>query len=366
MFDGIARGMRFGMAWKVGTSRLREMELELQRSGDSFPATLLVPTRIRNPLPGWVALHGITRPGRTHPTLVRFVRALAASGYVVLVPEVPEWREMKLAPKEAADTLRSAVLALANRDETEAGRLGVMGFSFGGPQALMAGTDPVLLPHLKAVASFGGYCDVEATLRFFFSGEHEWAGERYRAVPDPYGRWVAGGNYLPMASGYEGSEDVARALLDLAREAGDLRVASWDPVYDLRKQELADALPPSKRELFRAFAPADGDPVPPETLDRLVPALAEAARQDSPLFDIAPLLTDIRVPVRLVHGRQDRLIPFTETLRLAQRFSPESDVQVFLTGLFSHSHRHGGTFKIQELREKLQFLKLMSVVSGTI
>jgi pimeloyl-ACP methyl ester carboxylesterase len=366
MFDGIARAIRFGKAWKMGTSRLREMELALQRPDGPFPATLLVPTRIRNPLPGWVALHGITRPGRTHPTLVRFVRALAASGYVVLVPEVPEWREMKLAPKEAADTLRSAVLALASREETVAGRLGVMGFSFGGPQALMAGADPVLLPHLKAVASFGGYCDVEATLRFFFSGEHEWDGVRYRAVPDPYGRWVAGGNYLPWAPGYGGTEDVAQALLDLAREAGDLRVASWDPVFDRRKQELADALPPSKRELFRAFAPAEGDPIPREAADTLVPALADAARRDSSLFDITPLLANIQVPVRLVHGRQDRLIPFTETLRLAQRFSPVSDVQVFLTGLFSHSHRHGGRYKIQELREQLRFLRLMSVVSGTI
>jgi len=70
--------------------------------------------------------------------------------------------------------------------------------------------------------------------------------------------------------------------------------------------------------------------------------------------------------VRLIHGRQDRLIPFTETLRLAERFPPKSDVRVFLTGLFSHSQRHGGRLKIQELREQLRFLRLISVVLGTV
>jgi pimeloyl-ACP methyl ester carboxylesterase len=366
MLNGIGRALRFGMAWKVGTSRVRERELELERSDGPFPATLLMPAGSSHPLPGWVALHGITRPGRKHPTLVRFVRALAASGCAVLVPEVPEWRKMLLAPREAADTLRSAVLALAHREETATDRLGVMGFSFGAPQALMSGMDPVLLPHLKVVASFGGYCDIEETLRFLFSGEHEWEGVRYRANPDPYGRWVAGGNYLPRARGYEGTEDVAQALLELAREAGDLQVASWDAFHDTRKQELEDSLPPSRRRLFRAFAPAEGDPIPPEVVDALVPVLAQAARRDSPLFDIGTLLPNLRVPVRLIHGRQDRLIPFTETLRLAEKFPPGSNVRVFLTGLFSHSHRQGGRMKIQELREQLRFLNLMSVLLGTL
>jgi pimeloyl-ACP methyl ester carboxylesterase len=366
MFDGFARAMRFGKAWKLGAPHLREVELELPRSGTAFPATLLMPDAFSDPLPAWVTLHGITRPGRTHPTLVRFVRALAAAGYAVLVPEVPEWREMRLVPKEAADTLRTAALTLAHREETAEGRVGVMGFSFGGPQALMAGTDPALRPHLKAVASFGGYCDIEKTLRFLFTGEHEWEGVRYRADPDPYGRWVAGGNYLSSAPGYEGTEDVAAALLLLAREAGDLNVASWDPYHDTRKKELEESLPPAKREIFRAFAPVHGEAIPTELVDALVPALARAARQDSPLFDIGALLGDITVPVRLIHGRQDRLIPFTETLRLAGRFPSGSDVRVFLTDLFSHSQRHGGRLKIRDLAEQLRFLNLISVVFGTL
>ena len=366
MFKGTTRALRFGKGWKLGAPRVRELELELEGSGGTFVATLLIPEGATGPLPGWVTLHGITRPGRKHPTMVRFVKALAASGAAVLVPEIPEWREMLLAPREAADTLRAAVLALAQREETASDRLGVMGFSFGGPQALMAGMDPALAPHLKVVASFGGYCDMERTLRFLFFGEHEWKGKRYQADPDPYGRWVVGGNYLSKAEGFEGTEEVAEALLSLAKDAGDIQVASWDALHDARKAELEETLPPSQRRLFRVFAPAHGAEIPRETADKVVPAMTRAALKDSPLFDIGPQLHRLEVPVRLIHGRQDRLIPFTETLRLAASFPPGSDLRVFLTGLFSHSQRDSGKMSVRALGEQLRFLRLMSVVLGTL
>ena len=49
-----------------------------------------------------------------------------------------------------------------------------------------------------------------------------------------------------------------------------------------------------------------------------------------------PDRVDVEVPVFLLHGRHDHLIPFTETLRLAPRIrSPR--VSVAITGLFGHS-----------------------------
>ncbi len=366
MVKGLTRALRFGAAWKTATPPVVESEIQVDHSEGTFPATLLLPQRSKGPLPGWVALHGITRPGRNHPTLVRFVRALAASGAAVLVPEIPKWRAMLLAPAEAKVTLRAAILALAQRKETLPGRLGAMGFSFGAPQALLAGTDPTLVPHLRAVASFGGYFDLERTIRFLFSGEHEWKEDRYRIEPDPYGRWVVGGNFLPTSNLHPDVEVVARALLDLAREAGDLQVPSWEPIHDQRKSTLEASLPGTGKELFRAFAPAAGVPLTSSLDDPLVLGLADAARRTSPLFHIGPHLKDIRVPVRLIHGRHDRLIPFTETLRMKGEFPPGSDVRVFLTGMFSHSQRNPNDPEAKSLKEQLRFLRLMSVVLGEL
>jgi pimeloyl-ACP methyl ester carboxylesterase len=367
MLRGTARALRFGWEWKTGTADIREVEVDVQRSDRTVPATLFLPSRFSPPLPGWVTLPGVTRPGRKHPTLVRFVRSLAASGSAVLVPEIPEWRELLLAPERAYDTLRSAIPTLAEQDGIAPGRIGAMGFSFAGPPVLVAGKDSDLTRHLKVVVSFGGYCSMEPTLRFLFSGEHEWKGNRFMIEPDPYGRWIVGGNYIPRAEGHEEAEDVRKALMELAKAAGDLQLPSWEAHHEVRKDDLEANLPPARRDLFRAFAPPVGVPVPPAKVAEVVPVLTRAVREVSPLFEIAPLLADgLEVPARLIHGRQDRLLPFTETLRLAESFPPGSEVKVFLTGLFSHSRRDVRGSRAKELVEQIRFVGMMSNVLGML
>jgi pimeloyl-ACP methyl ester carboxylesterase len=267
----------------------------------------------------------------------------------------------------ARDTLRSAILTLANQDGIVPTRLGAMGFSFAGPPALLAGKDGDLARHLKVVVSFGGYCDMERTLRFLFSGEHEWKGERFMIEPDPYGRWIVGANYLPRAEGLEKAEDVREALMDLAKAAGDLQLPSWEAHHEVRKGDLEAKLPPERRALFRAFAPPVAVPVPAAAVTELVPVVTRAVREASPLFDIAPLLSEgLKVPARLIHGRQDRLLPFTETLRLAETFPPGSDVKVFLTGLFSHSRRDVKGNRVREVAEQIRFVGMMSNILGML
>ena len=79
-------------SWLTGHADVVEEETTLDRNGSRIPATIVKPAGMNSPLPGWVILHGITRTGRAHPQLVRFTRTVAATGMVVIIPEVPEWR----------------------------------------------------------------------------------------------------------------------------------------------------------------------------------------------------------------------------------------------------------------------------------
>src|SRR5690554_6285655 len=87
---------------RPATGALDIRDLSVRRAGEEHPATLYRPARARGPLPAWVVLHGLTYSGRTHPSLVRFARAVAASGATVLVPDVPEWRSLRVAPAATA------------------------------------------------------------------------------------------------------------------------------------------------------------------------------------------------------------------------------------------------------------------------
>jgi len=360
MIMGIRRALAFSWKWRNGATGIREEEVEVQRGDRPVPATLFSPRHGWSPIPGWVVLHGVTRPGRHHPTLLRFVRALAGTGATVLVPEVPEWRELELAPDEAAATIRESVLYLAGREGTLSDRIGVMGFSLGVPQVLGAATDPSLRGSLRCVAGFGGYGDLDRTVHFLFHGKHAWEGRVHQADPDPYGRWILGGNYLTRVPGFEDAEDVAHALLSLAKEAGDLQVGAWEACYDSIKERLINHVHPSRHQLFRAFAPPAGQ-APPEGLgNRLARGLADAARAATPYSEPLSFLDRIPVPVRLVHGRGDRLIPFSESLRLAEAFPPDADIRVYLTGLFSHSQTDSSGGSGGWVEEQLHFLRILS------
>jgi pimeloyl-ACP methyl ester carboxylesterase len=285
---------------------------------------------------------------------------------MVMVPEIPEWRSLYLAPEKAAETVAAAVLALAQREEVATGRIGVMGNSFGVPQALRAAGDPGLREHLRAVAGFGGYCSLPRALHFVFVGEHDWNGRHYQADPDPYGRWVVTGNYLTQVPGLEEADDVAEALLDLARHAGDIQVGAWHERFDPLKRELEARIHPSRRDLFRAVAPEAGTLPPAEFSSDLAAALARAGEELSPLFRPASLVDDVSVPVRLIHGREDRMIPFTESLRLQAAFPPSADARVDLTGLLAHSRKDGEGAGEVELLEQLHMLRTMANLLGLL
>lgn len=357
------RALRYAWGWTTGRARVEELEITVRRDDGTVPATLYLPAGRRRNLSGWVVLHGITRPGRAHPSLRRFARALAGTPAAVLVPEIPEWRELQLSPERSVPTIRAAVLTLDARAETRSGHTALAGFSFGAPQAIIASTHPALDGHLRGVVGFGGYADLPRTLRFLFTGEHEWRGETFRTPPDPYGRWLAGANYLSLIPDHRDAGDVEQALWRLASRAGELQVVSWDPIHDPVKEQLRATIAPRRRHLFDLYAPPSSRE-PPEgaEVEAMVEALAGIVDGASPLLDPRPYLGDVRVPVRLVHGRHDHLIPFTETLRLREAFPPDADVEADVSALFAHSGESGGGSPLRTIREGLRFLGILRKV----
>lgn len=335
MNQGLRRATRFAREWARPRAHLQVKEVEVPCHGGPLPTTVIRP-REGGPGPGWVVLHGITRPGRRHPGLVRFARALAATGSTVVIPEIREWVALELAPHRARDATLAGLQAL-KEDPGVVGRSGLVGFSFGAPQALRVAMDPEVAPALGVVAAFGGYGELERTLRFLLTGRHAWKGTDYRVRPDPYGRWIVAANFLTRTPGWEDAGDVARALGELAGAAGDLQVEAWSPELDAVKDRVTAMVAAERRALFAYFAPPAHQEPPAADADAEEWALrlTRTARQSQPLLEL-PRDLEIPVPVFLIHGRNDHLIPFSETLRLAPRVRAPR-VTTTVTGLFSHS-----------------------------
>ena len=303
--------------------------------------------------PGWILLHGATRPGPDHPGIVRFAAALARSGAVVLVPDIPAWRRLELDPRPAQAALVRATEHMCGDRRPRPGGVVLAGLSFGVPQVLRVGARLAGTGLVRGLAGFGSYCSLHESIRFGLTGQFRWRGGIEYLRPDPYGRWVVASNYLHRIPGYEDAECVSRALRRLATLAGERRIISWDPGYDAVKDDLAKSLPRTGRRLFRLFAPPANREPEPGPAHEMAHLLADAARRTHPHLEVPATVGDPPPPVRLIHGRHDHLLPFTETLALERRLRKRTDTAVTVTGLFAHSRQARGA--AARLRESVHF-----------
>jgi pimeloyl-ACP methyl ester carboxylesterase len=366
MLRGTLRTIRYIRGWQTGAD-ISVQQVEIEREGTVVPATLLHPAGRDEALPAWVVLGGVSRMGRFHPQLMRFAGALASTGAVVLVPEIPEWRSLKVSPRPALPTIRGCIDLLAKRKEARPGKVGLAGFSFGAPQVAIAAAEEDLADRIAGIVLFGGYCSLERTVICQHTGDHEWEGVRYELNPDPYGRWVMGSLHLTDVAGCEDAGDVCAALHRLAAAASDLRIPAWDPRHDTLIGELRLALPPKRRALFDLFATPTTQ-TRPERSECLAMArsLAEACRRVEPLLEPGPHLAGVTVPTRLFHGRGDRLMPFTESMRLSQRLPSVAMSGLTVTRLFGHSADQMPHSLLERVREKATFLAALRGVINTV
>jgi dienelactone hydrolase len=248
--------------------------------------------------PGIVLAHGVHRLGIDEPRLVRFARAIATSGVVVLTPEIKELADYRVDPR-SIDTIGAAAHALAART---GGPVGVMGMSFAGGLALLAAADARYAPDVGFVVAVGAHDDLGRVSRFFATS----------SIPLPNGTTQAmhAHDYGPLVLVYANVEDFFTAAdAPAAREA--LRLWLWEERDAARAR--AAALSPEGRAKIDLLFGSHVDALAAELL-------AEIARREGSMGPVSPhgRLQSIHVPVFLLHGAGDTVIPASETLWLAE------------------------------------------------
>lgn len=311
------------------------------RDGHELPAVIFRPAGMQKPLPAWIVLHGMTYHGPRHPGLQRFASALAAAGHVVFVPEIVEWTRLRVSPQLTGPTISASAATLSAYAHADRERVGAFGFSFGATQALASASTEQVAQHVKAIVAWGGYADLMREVEFGMTGDHEWDGIHEHIDPDPYARWIFGGNYLTSVPEFADLTAVAAALMELALAAGRSGTFAGDPMHDPLKISLAQRFTGRERDVYELFAPTGAHDL--SAAVHLARKLAIAIRVNDPLMEPAPRFGGLRVPCILTHGREDRVVPYTETLRMQRMLPPAMIRATNVTSLFAHSGsaRHG-------------------------
>jgi dienelactone hydrolase len=286
-------------------ARWSDGEGDLYMPGGTVRAALLL-------VPGAAVL------GRDEPRLQAFARTFARAGFVVLVPELPEGRQLRLSRADA-DRVAAALRQLHKWQPTTP--LGVAAISYAVAPAVIAALQDDVAPTVAFIAGVGGYRDTETVIRFVTTGVFRPMGSarEVHIEPNAYGRWA----FLRANAGRLDDPDDARRLEDIAR----LRFG--DPGAD--SSRLASGLGPQGRSVLALVDNRD-----PDAVGKLIADLPAGIRREIDGLDLALYdLSKLRGDLILVHGRGDAMVPYSESQALAAAAS-NARVSLFLIDDIGH------------------------------
>jgi len=291
---------------------------------------LYLPRGVARPA-GMVLLHGIHHLGIDEPRLINFANAAASNGFAVLTPELAALADYHV-DGASIPTIGESASWLQQRLGT--GPETVVAVSFAGGLSLLAAGDPQYAPHFRSLVLMGAYDSLERVVTFLATSEAEFPDGRkepYKA--HDYGAAVFVYSHLNQFF----SED------DLPAAHESLRDWLWE--QPAAAQALFPKLSPAGRATIEILIARQ--------IERLRPELLAAIQTDRmQLMTISPQgkLRDLHVPVFLLHGSTDDIIPSTETLWLEREIPKPYLREALITPAFSHVDPDKHAVWVEQLR----------------
>ncbi|TNF92132.1 MAG: alpha/beta hydrolase [Gammaproteobacteria bacterium] len=242
---------------------------------------------------GIVLIPGVVEDSKDDVRLIALANSLARLRFAVLVPEVSGLRRFHIRTSDVrimADAFRYLV---SKPELAPHGQAGFGGFSYGASIVLMASLETDIRNKVRYVLGFGGYHDMTNNVTYFTTGyyrEEQTGTLKYRR-PHGYPKKV----FTISNSALLQSKADERALYELIDNKDPQRVAA-----------LIDKLSPRIKNELQGISPSNRD------------------------------LSQIKAKVILLHGRGDTMIPYTESIALAQAL-PKDQVTLFLIEGYAHT-----------------------------
>lgn len=288
--------------------------------------------------PAIVLVHGLQHLGIEEPRLIKFARTIAESGVIVLTPQLPGIEQYEI----SAASIRTIGHTVQAFSVARAGRpVGILGMSFSGGLALIAAADPAVMPHVAFVVAIGAHHELARVATFYAKGE----------IPGPDGVIIKSRvhEYGPLVIVFGSVEDFFSTTdAPIAKEA--MRLLLYEDVA-AAKRKAEELSPPGRKRMHELFA-HEHSGIQPLLLDNI-------QRNRPRLQGLSPAgkLRALRVPVLLLHGSADDIIPPSETLWLARDIPPPLLKQTLITPLLSHVDLQNVS-----LRERVAVVHFMAIL----
>ena len=259
-----------------------------------------------------VLVPGVARAGKDDPRLVAFAKTLARARFAVLVPDIANLRALKVSPADAGN-IADAVQYFARRGGGKDPSVGLVAISYAVGPALLAALDEDTGRRVRFVLAIGGYYDIEALVTFFTTGyfRERPDGPWRHLAPNAYGKWIFVRNNVHRLSA---RADRAALAAMAKRKLENVNADIADLVAKLGREG---------RAVHALLVNAD-----PQRAPALIAALPGAVRADMAALDLKQQdFSKLAARLILVHGRDDAIIPYSESEALAA-VAPRADLYV--------------------------------------
>lgn len=265
-----------------------------------------------------VLVPGVAPAGKDDPRLVMFAETLARARFRVLVPDIENLRALRVRPEDARAIADAAAWLRTRIPERQALGVTAISYAVGPAVTSLFEADGGEVDFVLAV---GGYYDLTAVVTFFTTGRFRESSDRpwrYRP-PNAYGMWIFVESNLDRLAA---AEDRARLRL-----IKDMLLS--DPAADVTA--WAAELDAEGRAVYALLANDDPNRVP-----ALIEALPAALLADFRALDLSRRdLSGLSGRFFLLHGRDDPIIPETESVKLAAAL-PAGAVELFVVDSLDH------------------------------
>jgi hypothetical protein len=330
----IARGVALG-GWLERGARaiapqITEQALAVPTRYGPIRARLYRPSA--SPIRAALLVGGVQPAGIDEPRLAHFAREVAASGWAIVTPELPDLVAYRLTPRSTDMIEDAATWLAARRDLTVDGQIGLVGISFAGGLSIVAAGRPSLRDRTRFVLSFGGHGDLPRVLQYLCTGiQPAVGGTGGKRPPHDYGLAVLTFGLADRLVPQEQLPEFRRGITTFLRASG---LYATNPGESANLFRQARELEPTLQEPSRTLMHFVND--------RDVGALGARLLPHVGTFGNDPALSPDRSPpplaaVYLLHGLDDNVVPAVETRLLAGWLEGKTKVRALLTPLITHA-----------------------------
>jgi hypothetical protein len=262
---------------------------------------------------------GAAKKGKDDRRLVVLATALARARFAVMVPDLPGLRRLEVTPGNVQEVRAAFAWLCAQPELAPKGRAGLAGISYASGPAVLAALEPEIRERVRFILCIGGYYNLEKVLTFLTTGYFEKDGEWHHLAPSTYGKWVF---VLSTVDRISDPRD-RLTLKEIARgKLNDL---------DAGGNELAGRLGREGQAMIAFVTNRD-----PQRFSELLKGLPKNVQLDIDALNPARRdLSGLKARVILVHGLDDNIIPYTESIAFAGAL-PAHQTKLFLVGGLFH------------------------------